>query len=168
MVAKVPPPANRGRFGKHDFTVDLSNPDRPQATCPAGVVATEVRGNGNDRRGRSRATLFFPASACGPCLLRARCVGGTGPRTLMLNHHELLLQEARAAERVPRVRRKLRRRPIIERKIAHFKRHGMGKARWVGRRKVELQARLTATLVNLERLFVLDSFARPQPARHAA
>jgi hypothetical protein len=85
----------------------------------------------------------------------------------MINHHELLLQQARAAERVPRVRRKLRRRPIIERKIAHFKRHGMGKARWVGRRKVELQARLTATLVNLERLFVLDSFATQQPARHA-
>lgn len=44
----------------------------------------------------------------------------------------------------------------------------MGKARWVGRRKVELQARLTATLVNLERLLVLDGFATEQPARHAA
>jgi hypothetical protein len=66
------------------------------------------------------------------------------------------------------VRRKLRRRPVIERKIAHFKRHGMGKARWVGRRKVELQARLTATLVNLERLFVLDSLATEQPARQVA
>jgi hypothetical protein len=66
------------------------------------------------------------------------------------------------------VRRKLRRRPVIERKIAHFKCRGMGKARWVGRRKVELQARLTATLVNLERLLVLDGFATEQPARHAA
>lgn len=45
VVAKVPPHANAGRFGKHDFTVDLSDPDRPPATCPAGVVATEVRGN---------------------------------------------------------------------------------------------------------------------------
>jgi hypothetical protein len=168
VVAKVPPHANAGRFGKHDFTVDLSDPARPQATCPAGVVATEVRGNGRDHRGRSRATLFFAASACGPCPLRARCVGGTGPRSLMLNHHEGLLQQARAAEQVPRVRRKLRRRAVIERKIAHLKRHGMGEARWVGRRKVELQARLTATLVNLERLFVVDSFATEQPARHAA
>jgi transposase len=78
VVAKVPPHANAGRFGKHDFTVDLSDPERPRATCPAGVTATEVRGNGKDRRGRSRPTLFFPASACGPCSLRARCVGGTG------------------------------------------------------------------------------------------
>jgi transposase len=168
VVAKVPPHANAGRFGKHDFTVDLADPARPRATCPAGVVATEVRGNGRDRRGRSRATLFFPASACAACPLRARCVGGTGPRTLMLNHHELLLQQARAAEHVPGVRRKLRRRPVIERKIAHLKRHGLGRARWVGRRKVLLQARLTATLVNLERLFVLDGFASRQPAPHAA
>lgn len=94
VVAMVPLHANAGRFGKHDFAVDLSDPDRPQATCPAGVVATEVRGNGRDHRGRSRATLFFPAGACGPCPLRARCVGGTGPRTLMFNHHEGLLQQA--------------------------------------------------------------------------
>jgi Transposase DDE domain len=136
----------------------------PGATCPAGVTTTEVRGNGKDRRGRSRPTLFFPASACGPCSLRARCVGGTGPRSLMLNHHEPLLQQARVAERIPGVRRRLRRRPIIERKIAHLKRHGLGKARWIGQRKVELQARPTATLVNLERLLVLDSL--PGSSRH--
>jgi Transposase DDE domain/Transposase domain (DUF772) len=171
MVAKVPPHANAGRFGKHDFTVDLSDPTRPRATCPAGVTTTEVRGNGKDRRGRSRPTLFFPAGACGPCSLRARCVGGTGPRSLMLNHHEQLLQQARVAEQTLLVRGKLRRRPIIERKIAHLKRHGLGKARWVGRRRVELQARLTAMLVNLERLLVLeglDSSANRETARHAA
>jgi transposase len=173
VVARVPPHANAGRFGKHDFTVDLSDPARPRATCPAGVTATEVRGNGKDRHGRSRPTLFFPTSACGPCPLRTRCVGGSGPRSLMLNHHERLLQQARAAERTPLVRGKLRRRPVIERKIAHLKRHGLGKARWIGQRKVELQARLTAMLVNLERLVVLgvlDTFALAsgQPARHAA
>jgi hypothetical protein len=91
----------------------------------------------------------------------------------VLNHHERLLQQARAAERTPLVRGKLRRRPVIERKIAHLKRHGLGKARWIGQRKVELQARLTATLVNLDRLVVLDvldnfALASGQPARHAA
>jgi len=168
VVAKVPPHANGGRFGKHDFTVDLSDPERPRATCPAGVTTTEVRGNGKDRRGRSRATLFFPASACGPCPLRARCVGGSGPRSLMLHPHEPLLQQARAAERTPPVRRKLRRRPVIERKVAHLKRRGLGKARWTGRRKVLLQARLTATLANFERLLVRDGLGGEQPARQAA
>jgi hypothetical protein len=91
----------------------------------------------------------------------------------VLNHHERLLQQARAAERTPLVRGKLRRRPVIERKIAHLKRHGLGKARWIGQRTVELQARLTAMLVNLERLVVLDvpdnfALASGQPARHAA
>jgi hypothetical protein len=78
------------------------------------------------------------------------------------------MQQARAAEQSPRVRRKLRRRPIVERKIAHLKRHGMGRARWVGRRKVELQARLTATLVNLKRLFVLGSLASGRVNQQAA
>jgi hypothetical protein len=79
VVARVPPHANAGRFGKHEFTVDLSDPARPRATCPAGVAATEVRGNGKDRRGRSRPTLFFPTSACGP----ARC----GPAALAAAGH---------------------------------------------------------------------------------
>ena len=34
--------------------------------------------------------------------------------------------------------------------------HGMGKARYRGQRKVLLQIRLTATLVNLKKLFNLD------------
>jgi hypothetical protein len=44
-----------------------------------------------------------------------------------LHAHEVLLQQARAAEQSPGVVRKLRRRPIVERKIAHLKRHGMGR-----------------------------------------
>jgi hypothetical protein len=86
----------------------------------------------------------------------------------MLNQHEPLLQRARAAERTLRVRRKLRRRAVIERKVGHLKRRGMGKARWVGLRRVELQARLTATLVNVERLLVLGSFADAPTAQPAA
>jgi hypothetical protein len=86
----------------------------------------------------------------------------------MLNHHERLLQQARVAEQTLRVRRKLRRRPVIERKIAHLKRHGLGRARWIGQRKVELQARLTATLANFERLLALDGLAGAPPTRQAA
>jgi hypothetical protein len=45
---------------------------------------------------------------------------------------------------------------VIERKLAEGKRHGMRKARYRGRRKVLLQQRLAAGLLNLKRLFVLD------------
>ena len=34
--------------------------------------------------------------------------------------------------------------------------HGMGKARYRGQRKVLLQIRLTATLVNIKKLFTLE------------
>ncbi len=69
----------------------------------------------------------------------------------------------RRAQRTPAVRAKLRLRPGIERKIAHLKAHGLGQARYRRRPKVLLQARLTATMVNLQRLFVLGAFAPEGP-----
>lgn len=43
-------------------------------------------------------------------------------------------------------------------------RHQLERGTLLGERKVLLQARLTATLVDLKRLFVIDSFAnRPAP-----
>ncbi len=55
----------------------------------------------------------------------------------------------------------------IERKIAELKAHGLRRARYWGSRKVLLQARLTALLVNLKRLFtlgVLEGTPRLHPA----
>ncbi len=45
---------------------------------------------------------------------------------------------------------------MIERKLAEGKRHGMGKARYRGTRKVLLQQRLIAGMLNVKRLFALD------------
>ena len=167
LTAKVPPAHNHGRFTKQDFTID---PHLPSATCPAGHTTTRLIGNGRDRHGRKAFALVFPAGTCGACPLRQRCVAGSGPRSVALHHHEALLQQARAAQQHPTVRRKLRRRPIIERKIDHCKDAGAGKARYRGRRKVLLQARLAAVVVNLKRLAVLDALdtACGLEAAHAA
>ncbi len=43
----------------------------------------------------------------------------------------------------------------MERKIAHLQQLGMRTARYLGRRKTCLQARLAATVANLKRLAVL-------------
>lgn len=43
----------------------------------------------------------------------------------------------------------------MERKLAEGKRHGVGKARYRGERKVLLQERVTAGLLNMKRLFAL-------------
>jgi len=73
-----------------------------------------------------------------------------------LNFHEARLQAARANQQRPTVKRKLRRRAVVERKLAEGKRHGMGKARYRGARKVLLQQRITVGLLNIKRLFTID------------
>lgn len=158
IVAKVPPiTAGEGRFTKQDFHIEL---DPPAATCPAGVRTTTVVRRGIDAHGRPKVALSFPTSACAPCALRERCTTGRY-RLVGLHHHEAVLQAARANQADPRIRRKLRRRPIIERKVDHLKDLGMGKARWRGQRKVLLQARLTAALANVKRIFVLELAPSP-------
>lgn len=90
-----------------------------------------------------------------PCL-RERCTTSPAGRRIILNFHEARLQAARAEQTRPSTRRKLRRRSLVERKLAELKTHGMRKTRYRGQRKVLLQIRLTAALVNAKKLFNLD------------
>lgn len=156
IVAKVPPiTSGAGRFTKTDFDVDLA---AAAATCPAGVTTTNLVRAGYDPHGRPVRAFAWPVSDCGPCPLRSACT--TAPsRTVRLHHHEGVLQHARAAQTTAAVKRKLRRRPIIERKIDHLKDLGLGKARWRGTRNVLLQARLTAALANIKRHMTLQATA---------
>lgn len=165
VVAKVPPTYNRGRFTKEDFTID---PQTPSATCPAGVTTSDVRRDGKDAHGRQIYALRFPEPACATCVLRPQCTTGAGPRTVKLHHHERLLQHARRDQQRPSVTRKLRQRPIIERKVDHVMDNGARKARYRGRRKTLLQARLAAIVTNIKRLAVLDALPTTTTAERLA
>lgn len=152
VTAKTQPPAMTGRFAKTDFAID---PETPSATCPAGHTTTTT-GLNRDHKGRQVTMLKFADELCTACPLRSRCTTSAHGRRLTLNFYEARLQAARADQVLPRTKRKLRRRAVIERKLAEGKHHGMGKARYRGTRKVLLQQRLTAGLLNLKRLFALD------------
>ncbi len=152
VTAKTQPPATTGRFVKPDFVID---PDTPSATCPAGHRTTH-QGRSTDHQGRRVVILKFAAATCAACPLRPRCTTNPEGRSITLNFHEARLQEARAEQARTRTRRKLRRRAVIERKLAEGKRHGMGKARYRGTRRVLLQERLLAGMLNMKRLFAID------------
>jgi hypothetical protein len=94
--------------------------------------------------------LNFAAEACARCHLRPQCTTNPDGRSVTLNFHEARLQAARAAQARPSTRAKLRRRALIERKLAEAKRHGAGQARYRGTRKVLMQQRFTAALLNLD------------------
>lgn len=158
VTAKTQPPATTGRFVKTEFVID---PEVPSAKCPAGEVATHTT-NAHDHKGRLVKALHFTAEVCGVCPLRERCTTSAHGRVVTLNFHESRLQAARAEQLRPSTRKKLRRRALVERKLAEAKRHGAGKARYRGARKVLLQQRLTAATVNLKRLFAIDpAFGAP-------
>lgn len=152
VTAKTQPPARTGRFPKTDFVVD---PDGTSATCPAGHTTTDT-GWSTDHKGRRVIVLKF-GNRCAGCHLREQCTTAEAGRSITLNFHEERLQAARAEQARPSTRRKLRRRALVERKIAELKMHGAGKARYRGSRKNLLQLRLTAGLVNIKKLFTLET-----------
>jgi transposase len=167
VVAKLRPLTDAKHLGKDQFTIDLTaNSGQGSVICPAGETTTDYR---MARDGKDRAVrLFrFPADTCAACSLRDRCLGGgrgrvaqpvrpTG-RQVQLHFHEDILQATRAAQQTPEQRRalreRLRPRAKVERKIAEvLRRHGLRRGRYRGRRKTELQAIFTATMVNTKRL----------------
>src|SRR5712692_2891200 len=152
VTAKTQPPAPTGRFVKTDFVIDA---DALTATCPAGHTTTDT-GWGRDNKHRRVRVLRF-GDRCAGCGLREKCTTNTAGRVITLNFHEQRLQDARAEQVRTATRRKLRRRSLVERKLAELKMHGMGKARYRRERKVLLQLRLTAALVNTKRLFTLEN-----------
>lgn len=164
VLAKVPPAPNGRFFAKTGFTID---PDAPSATCPAGVTTTDARPT-IDRKGRPTVYLVFDEEVCAVCPLRSRCVRGRGARRITLNFHEARLAKARAGLERASVKRKLRRRAVVERKIDHLHDLGAKKARYRGRRKTKLQAFLAATVANLTRLDLLGAFQPTEVALVAA
>lgn len=152
VTAKTQPPATTGKFVKTDFTID---PDALTATCPAGHTSNDA-GWGRDGKGRRVRVIRF-GDRCTDCPLRSRCTTRAQGRIVVLNFHEARLQAARAEQTRPATRRKLRRRSLVERKLAELKMHGLGQARYRGARKTLLQLRLTAGMVNLKKLFTLET-----------
>jgi transposase len=142
VLAPVPAAPPTGHFAKAEFEVDLK---AQSVSCPAGKVAPL---SPPDRKGQR--TAHFRISDCRPCPLRAQCTSAER-RSVTLSEHEDLLQAARLALEDEATREHLRRtRPRVERLLgllAH--RYGARKARYLGKRKAEMQANWAAALVNL-------------------
>jgi transposase len=173
VVARLRPITATKHLGKDQFTIDLAaNDGQGSVTCPAGKTTTDFR-MARDQKDRAVRLFRFPAETCAVCSLRERCLGGPGGRVehpvrkppgrqVQLHFHEDVLQEARAAQQTPEqrhaLRERLRPRAKIERKISELcRRHGLRHARYRGQQKTDLQAGMTATMVNTKRLTLLAS-----------
>jgi transposase/IS5 family transposase len=171
VVAKLRPLTDSKHFRKDEFEIDLlANDGKGSVTCPAGVTTTDFR-MARDGKYHPVKLFRFPREVCATCELKERCLGGPNGRVkdpvrpppgrqVQLHYHEEVLQKARAeqktAEQKKALRERLRPRAKVERKISEvLKLHGLRQGRYFGLTKTDLQAVMTATMVNAKRLFTL-------------
>jgi hypothetical protein len=138
-TAILTPTAPLGPYAKDSFGLDEG---QGMVTCPAGQRA---------RIGKS-GRAKFAAKVCSVCPMHEQCNPSGKGRTLTIGEHEALGRNLRAAARSERWSDFLRRRCVIEHRIAHFIRWAGRKGRYFGKLKTGLQMVLGAIGHNLDKL----------------
>ncbi len=131
------------------FEVD---PVAKTVRCPAGH---EMRRRGRDNK-NNRVQFKMPKSICGECPLAGMCLGEskTGSKKVWVTDFFETLIKTHEKQKTPEFKHKLRERMWkMEGIFAEAKEHhGMRRARYRGRWKVQVQVYMTATVQNLKRL----------------
>jgi hypothetical protein len=143
LLAKVPADASRnGLFSKGAFEIDVAN---NTVSCPGGYTTTTFR------ESEDGSKTFVFGSVCAGCPLRAVCTTSKTGRSVSVHAQEAVLQEARAYQKTPEGRARLRERVGIEHRLARLAQLGIGQARYVGRQKTRFQLMMACSIANLRR-----------------
>jgi len=139
---------NTGLFSVDDFTYLV---DRDVYVCPAGTEL--VRAAEHFTLGKS---VYRPKGkyTCANCPLKAKCTTGRVNRQLQRSWGAELSDRARVRVASRLGQRRLRRRQVVsERIMADLKsKHGFERAQFRRRPSVQIQALLTAAVINLKQL----------------
>jgi transposase len=130
--------------------------------CPQGQHASKCMCK-RDAQGRAALAFAFDREVCAACPLFSRCVhSGSHGRCVSTHYHETLLRAERKRQETEDFKALYRGRAAVERVIAHLIRHGLRRARYLGRLKDVLQSQWTGAVVNLTILFrLLDGVSGP-------
>ncbi len=121
--------------------------DGTGVTCPAGCRT--MISNYNKKEGTT--TFFFKKDVCQQCYLRDKCTK-QDRRTVTIGKHYELVKEAKQYNKTQEFKEDMKGRAHIEPKHAEMKRfHGLGRARYWGLPKLNIQAIITGIVVNLKR-----------------
>ncbi len=142
--------------GAYDLLRFKVNWKKKQVTCPEGKKSITWREN-LDKWGNQGIQVRFSRQNCLSCPVRHLCVRSQQqPRTLRLRpqaQHDTL-RRLRQQQTTPEWKQRYNRRAGVEGTISQGVRgFGLRKARYLGLAKVHLQHILTATAMNLVRLF---------------
>ena len=152
MVAKLPKGThtNNGKFSKADFTIE-----KDRVTCPAGYTTEKIY-QARDHRNRKVKKFQFPADVCRDCPKRKQCTTAKNGRSITLHYHQDVVDEVADFNETEKFEQIYRKRAIVERKISELLyRHRLRFGRYIGKKKIQMQALWTATVVNLKKLGTL-------------
>jgi hypothetical protein len=140
LLAKVPQEASRnGLFAKSAFEIDL---EHHTVTCPAGHTTTTFATT------EAGGKTFVFGWVCADCPLRSLCTTSKTGRSVSVHPQEAMLQSARAYQKTPEGRCRLRERVVIEHRLARLGQLGIGQARYLGRQKTRFQLMLACAIAN--------------------
>jgi IS5 family transposase len=127
------------------FTIDDFHLHGRRLTCPAGITVTITA---------KRAARF--GIACRDCPLRPHCTTSARGRTITLHPQHRLLAAARRQATTSEFDDIYRQhRPMVERTLAWFVRHGHRKVRYRGIQRNRIAVSQRAAAINLQRLTTL-------------
>ena len=140
LLAKVPKEVSRnGLFVKSDFDIDLEN-DR--VSCPAGKTTTTFSTSPEGTK------TFTFGSACADCPLRSACTTSRSGRSVSVHPQEARLRAARAYQKTSEGKARLRKRVVVEHRLARLGQLGIGQARYRSRVKTRFQLMVASSLAN--------------------
>jgi len=139
-----------GRFDHSQFRIDWQ---AHQVICPAGQTSRDW-GHIPDRHGKPSLRVRFPLRLCRSCPLHAQCTP-IAAKVLILRPDEAsynALKLARSRQETPEFRKLYAKRAGVEGTVAQAVRTcEMRRARYLGSKKLRLQAFFTATAMNVLR-----------------
>jgi transposase len=139
-----------GRFDHSHFLIDWQT---QQVICPAGHTSRDW-GHIPDRHGKPSLRVRFPLRLCRSCPLHAQCTP-IAAKVLILRPDEAsyhALKLARIRQATPEFRKLYATRAGVEGTVAQAVRTcEMRRARYIGSKKLRLQAFFTATAMNVLR-----------------
>jgi hypothetical protein len=164
LIARMPRPANGGRFTKDEFVVDF---ERAELICPEAHTIPRTRWA---KRSGERGWLFaFPAALCGACPMRSRCVSPKakprkGRTVFIVPERERLIRAHLQRRQQPGFKDRLARRVQVEHTIAAITQCGGKRVHRHRTPAVDFDVRLSCLAANLRRL---GSVLRQRPEAQA-
>lgn len=164
LVARPMPYEKRSpNFGPSDFTL---SEDEFSLTCPHGRRTwRKYRSDSGDG-----FTFRFLPAQCEGCPFLQQCRGSTKPpttpRNVFISDYHTHYAHLLAYSRTDAFQQDMKRRPGVERIIAHLTRyHGVRRARYRGLDKVDYQVKMAAMIYNVRRWLRLQPKKPPAPSQ---